>query len=45
MDLTQLVQQLPQTIQDLETEVRNAKVFAWTSLALLAYIALRVSRR
>lgn len=45
MDLTAVVQQLPQTIQDLETEVRNAKLFAIGSTVLLLYIALRVSRR
>ena len=45
MDPVTLVEQLPQTIQDLETEVQNAKLFAWTSLGLLAYIAYRVSRR
>ena len=45
MDLTTIVQQLPQTISDLETEVRNAKLFAIGSTVLLLYIALQVSRR
>lgn len=44
-DLTQLVTDLPQSISDLETEVQNAKYFAYGSLALLLYIAVQVSRR
>lgn len=45
MDLTTLVNQLPDTIQTLETEVSNAKAYAIASLVLLGYIALQVSRR
>lgn len=44
-DLTSVIQQLPQTLSDLESEVQWAKYFAIGSTALLVYIALQVSRR
>jgi hypothetical protein len=45
VDLTTLVDQLPQTISDLESEVANAKYFAIGASVLLVYIAIQVSRR
>lgn len=44
MDLTQLVNDLPQAIADLETEVKYVKWYAIGTAAVLAYIAWRVSR-
>lgn len=43
-NLTSALTQAPQTAQDLESEVQNAKMYGMVSLALLAYIAFRVSK-
>jgi hypothetical protein len=45
VDLETLVNQLPQTISDLETEVKAAKWWAISSSVLLVLIAIQTSRR
>jgi hypothetical protein len=47
MDFTSLVQtmqDIPNTVRTIESEVQNVKLYSYATLALLVYIAYKVTR-